>query len=154
MKTPMSSDTKLMKDEECESVDSTKYRGMIAKKVESVEADLEKYREEVKENLAALGNKLDYEVDALRKRQELEDKRYEEVKNMLLSLTNKETSTVRPVGPFKKVQTELKFDDLGFSIPLTNTGTSAEGGQKKISGMMGEDNNSWGDYDGFRGRIE
>ncbi|GJS41571.1 retrovirus-related pol polyprotein from transposon TNT 1-94 [Tanacetum coccineum] len=29
MKTPMSSDTKLMKDEECESVDSTKYLGMI-----------------------------------------------------------------------------------------------------------------------------
>nr|GEY37388.1 retrovirus-related Pol polyprotein from transposon TNT 1-94 [Tanacetum cinerariifolium] len=29
MKTPMSSDTKLMKDEECESVDSAKYRGMI-----------------------------------------------------------------------------------------------------------------------------
>nr|GEU72065.1 retrovirus-related Pol polyprotein from transposon TNT 1-94 [Tanacetum cinerariifolium] len=29
MKTPMSSDAKLAKDEECESVDSTKYRGMI-----------------------------------------------------------------------------------------------------------------------------
>ncbi|GJX68066.1 retrovirus-related pol polyprotein from transposon TNT 1-94 [Tanacetum coccineum] len=29
MKTPMSSDTKLTKDEECKSVDSTKYRGMI-----------------------------------------------------------------------------------------------------------------------------
>nr|GEX95420.1 retrovirus-related Pol polyprotein from transposon TNT 1-94 [Tanacetum cinerariifolium] len=29
MKTPISSDTKLRKDEECESVDSTKYRGMI-----------------------------------------------------------------------------------------------------------------------------
>ncbi|GJT80867.1 retrovirus-related pol polyprotein from transposon TNT 1-94 [Tanacetum coccineum] len=29
MKTPMSSDTKLTKDEECESIDSTKYRGMI-----------------------------------------------------------------------------------------------------------------------------
>ncbi|GJT14826.1 hypothetical protein Tco_0873532 [Tanacetum coccineum] len=29
MNTPMSSDTKLMKDEECKSVDSTKYRGMI-----------------------------------------------------------------------------------------------------------------------------
>ncbi|GJY29223.1 retrovirus-related pol polyprotein from transposon TNT 1-94 [Tanacetum coccineum] len=29
MKTPMSSDTKLTKDEECESVHSTKYRGMI-----------------------------------------------------------------------------------------------------------------------------
>nr|GFA48020.1 uncharacterized mitochondrial protein AtMg00810-like [Tanacetum cinerariifolium] len=29
MKTPMSSNTKLMKDEECESVDSTKHRGMI-----------------------------------------------------------------------------------------------------------------------------
>ncbi|GJT88414.1 retrovirus-related pol polyprotein from transposon TNT 1-94 [Tanacetum coccineum] len=29
MKTPMSSDTKLTKDEECESVDSTMYRGMI-----------------------------------------------------------------------------------------------------------------------------
>ncbi|GJR81435.1 hypothetical protein Tco_0152220 [Tanacetum coccineum] len=29
MKLPMSSDTKLTKDEECESVDSTKYRGMI-----------------------------------------------------------------------------------------------------------------------------
>ncbi|GJV13538.1 hypothetical protein Tco_1355079 [Tanacetum coccineum] len=29
MKTPMSSDTKLTKDEECESVDGTKYRGMI-----------------------------------------------------------------------------------------------------------------------------
>nr|GEU61706.1 copia protein [Tanacetum cinerariifolium] len=29
MKTPMSSDTKHMKDEECELVDSTKYRGMI-----------------------------------------------------------------------------------------------------------------------------
>ncbi|GJT95500.1 retrovirus-related pol polyprotein from transposon TNT 1-94 [Tanacetum coccineum] len=29
MKTPMSSDTKLTKGEECESVDSTKYRGMI-----------------------------------------------------------------------------------------------------------------------------
>ncbi|GJT75793.1 hypothetical protein Tco_1042518 [Tanacetum coccineum] len=29
MKTPMSSNTKLTKDEECESIDSTKYRGMI-----------------------------------------------------------------------------------------------------------------------------
>nr|GEY00578.1 hypothetical protein [Tanacetum cinerariifolium] len=29
MKTPMSSDTKLTKDEECELVDSTEYRGMI-----------------------------------------------------------------------------------------------------------------------------
>nr|GEW99666.1 zf-CCHC domain-containing protein/DUF4219 domain-containing protein/UBN2 domain-containing protein [Tanacetum cinerariifolium] len=29
MKTPMSSDTKLLKDEECELVDCTKYRGMI-----------------------------------------------------------------------------------------------------------------------------
>ncbi|GJX00434.1 hypothetical protein Tco_0184347 [Tanacetum coccineum] len=29
MKTPMSSDTKLTKDEECASVDSSKYRGMI-----------------------------------------------------------------------------------------------------------------------------
>ncbi|GJT38572.1 retrovirus-related pol polyprotein from transposon TNT 1-94 [Tanacetum coccineum] len=29
MKTPMSSDTELTKDEECKSVDSTKYRGMI-----------------------------------------------------------------------------------------------------------------------------
>ncbi|GJX97173.1 hypothetical protein Tco_0352971 [Tanacetum coccineum] len=29
MKTPMSSDTKLTKDEECESVDSNKYQGMI-----------------------------------------------------------------------------------------------------------------------------
>ncbi|GJV27372.1 hypothetical protein Tco_1383820 [Tanacetum coccineum] len=29
MKTPMSFDTKLKKDNECESVDSTKYRGMI-----------------------------------------------------------------------------------------------------------------------------
>ncbi|GKB17537.1 retrovirus-related pol polyprotein from transposon TNT 1-94 [Tanacetum coccineum] len=29
IKTPMSSDTKLTKDEECESVDSTKYQGMI-----------------------------------------------------------------------------------------------------------------------------
>nr|GEV26006.1 hypothetical protein [Tanacetum cinerariifolium] len=29
MKTPMSSDTKLKKDEECELIDSTKYRGMI-----------------------------------------------------------------------------------------------------------------------------
>ncbi|GJW43049.1 hypothetical protein Tco_0071848 [Tanacetum coccineum] len=29
MKTPMSSDAKLTKDEECESVDTTKYRGMI-----------------------------------------------------------------------------------------------------------------------------
>ncbi|GJU63055.1 retrovirus-related pol polyprotein from transposon TNT 1-94 [Tanacetum coccineum] len=29
MKTPMSSDTKLTRDEECESVDSTEYRGMI-----------------------------------------------------------------------------------------------------------------------------
>nr|GEV61745.1 pyruvate kinase 1, cytosolic [Tanacetum cinerariifolium] len=100
------------------------------KKVESVEADLEKYREEIKGNLAALGNKLDSKVDALRKRQELEDKQYEEVKNMLLSLTNKETSAVGPVGPFKKVQTELKFDDLGFPIPPTNTGTSAEGSNR------------------------
>nr|GEU76370.1 retrovirus-related Pol polyprotein from transposon TNT 1-94 [Tanacetum cinerariifolium] len=32
IKTPMSSNTKLTKDEECESVDSTKYRGMIGAK--------------------------------------------------------------------------------------------------------------------------
>ncbi|GJS19437.1 retrovirus-related pol polyprotein from transposon TNT 1-94 [Tanacetum coccineum] len=39
MKTPMSSDTKLMKDEEYESVDSTKYRGMIeAPKTSHLEA--------------------------------------------------------------------------------------------------------------------
>ncbi|GJZ78119.1 retrovirus-related pol polyprotein from transposon TNT 1-94 [Tanacetum coccineum] len=36
MKTPMSSDTKLTKDEECESVDSTKYRGMIGLEVGSI----------------------------------------------------------------------------------------------------------------------
>ncbi|GJS15198.1 hypothetical protein Tco_0409670 [Tanacetum coccineum] len=36
MKTPMSSDTKLTKDEECESVDSTKYRGMIGDRIETV----------------------------------------------------------------------------------------------------------------------
>ncbi|GJW55996.1 hypothetical protein Tco_0102727 [Tanacetum coccineum] len=34
----MSSDTKLTKDEECESVDSTKYRGMIGSKTSSLEA--------------------------------------------------------------------------------------------------------------------
>ncbi|GKC18897.1 hypothetical protein Tco_1021047 [Tanacetum coccineum] len=124
---------------------------MATKKVESLEADLEKYREEVKGNFAALGNNLDSEVEALRKRQELEDKRYEEVKYMLLSLANKETSYVRPVEPLKKVQTGLKFDDLGFSIPPTNTGTSADGGRKKISEIMGNDDNSWGDYDGFGG---
>ncbi|GJR15242.1 retrovirus-related pol polyprotein from transposon TNT 1-94 [Tanacetum coccineum] len=38
MKTPMSSDTKLTKDEECESVDSTKYRGMIGRYGVSVPA--------------------------------------------------------------------------------------------------------------------
>ncbi|GJS53160.1 retrovirus-related pol polyprotein from transposon TNT 1-94 [Tanacetum coccineum] len=38
MKTPMSSDTKLTKDEECESVDSTKYRGMIAEYVSAGKA--------------------------------------------------------------------------------------------------------------------
>ncbi|GJT10542.1 retrovirus-related pol polyprotein from transposon TNT 1-94 [Tanacetum coccineum] len=39
MKTPMSSDTKLTKDVECESVDSTKYRGMIeAPKTSHLEA--------------------------------------------------------------------------------------------------------------------
>nr|GEZ37089.1 hypothetical protein [Tanacetum cinerariifolium] len=90
--------------------------------------DLAKYREEVKGDLATLGNQLDSEVESLRKRKELVDKRYEEVKNMLLSLTTKETSTVRPVEPFKKVETELRFDDLGFSIPPTNTGTSPDGG--------------------------
>ncbi|GJZ57198.1 retrovirus-related pol polyprotein from transposon TNT 1-94 [Tanacetum coccineum] len=36
MKTPMSSDTKLTKDEECESVDITKYQGMIGDIVKSV----------------------------------------------------------------------------------------------------------------------
>ncbi|GJX90122.1 hypothetical protein Tco_0343448 [Tanacetum coccineum] len=100
---------------------------MAAKKVESLEANLEKYREEVKGNFAALGNKLDSEVEALRKRQELDDKRYEEV------------------------QTGLKFDDLGFLIPPTNTGTSADGGRKKISEIMGEEDNSWGEYYGFGG---
>nr|GEV70654.1 putative mitochondrial protein [Tanacetum cinerariifolium] len=30
-------------------------------------------------------------------------------------------------------------------------GTSTDGGRKKITGMMGEDNNSWGDYEGFEG---
>ncbi|GJR67631.1 hypothetical protein Tco_0013696 [Tanacetum coccineum] len=38
MKIPMSSDTKLMKDEECESVDSTKYRGMIGSQNSHLEA--------------------------------------------------------------------------------------------------------------------
>nr|GEW53727.1 copia protein [Tanacetum cinerariifolium] len=36
MKTPMSSDTKLTKDEDCKSVDSTKYRGMIGDRLETV----------------------------------------------------------------------------------------------------------------------
>ncbi|GJW33747.1 retrovirus-related pol polyprotein from transposon TNT 1-94 [Tanacetum coccineum] len=36
MKTPMSSDTKLTKDEECESIDSTKYQGMIGTGIEIV----------------------------------------------------------------------------------------------------------------------
>nr|GEX26800.1 hypothetical protein [Tanacetum cinerariifolium] len=36
MKTLMSSDTKLTKDEECESVDSTKYRGMIGSGISSI----------------------------------------------------------------------------------------------------------------------
>nr|GEY98602.1 copia protein [Tanacetum cinerariifolium] len=37
-KTPMSSDTKLIKDEDCESVDSTMYRGMTAPKTSHFEA--------------------------------------------------------------------------------------------------------------------
>nr|GEW09177.1 putative mitochondrial protein [Tanacetum cinerariifolium] len=124
---------------------------MAAKKVESMEADLEKYLEEVKGKFVALGNKLDSKVKALKKRQELEDKQYEEVKNMLLSLTNKDTSYARPVEPLKKVQIGLKIDDLGFPIPPTNTRTSADGGQKKISKIMGKDDNNWGDYDRFGG---
>ncbi|GJX16968.1 putative reverse transcriptase domain-containing protein [Tanacetum coccineum] len=36
MKTPMFSDTKLTKDKECESVDSTKYQGMIGTSIETV----------------------------------------------------------------------------------------------------------------------
>ncbi|GJY60300.1 retrovirus-related pol polyprotein from transposon TNT 1-94 [Tanacetum coccineum] len=40
MKNPMSSDTKLTKDEECESVDSTKYRGMIGGHKDHVSACL------------------------------------------------------------------------------------------------------------------
>nr|GEU68577.1 hypothetical protein [Tanacetum cinerariifolium] len=36
IKTPMSSDTKLTKDEECESVDSTKYQGMIGTDIETI----------------------------------------------------------------------------------------------------------------------
>ncbi|GJY78534.1 hypothetical protein Tco_0484335 [Tanacetum coccineum] len=39
MKTPMSSDTKLTKDKECESVDSTKYRGMIGNHASFVEIE-------------------------------------------------------------------------------------------------------------------
>nr|GEV80902.1 ankyrin repeat-containing protein [Tanacetum cinerariifolium] len=104
---------------------------MAAKKVKSMEADLEKYLEEVKGKFVALGNKLDSKVKALKKKQELEDKRYEEVKNMLLSLTNKDTSYARPVKPLKRVQIGLKIDDLGFLIPPTNTRTSADGGQKR-----------------------
>ncbi|GJR06671.1 hypothetical protein Tco_0529655 [Tanacetum coccineum] len=87
---------------------------MEAKKVKSLKADLEQFHEEVKANLAALGNKLDTKVDALRMRQELEDRRYEEVKNMLLSLTNKDTSKL--VEPLKKVQVGLKFDDLDDEV--------------------------------------
>nr|GEV10325.1 ankyrin repeat-containing protein [Tanacetum cinerariifolium] len=82
-----------------------------SKKIESLETNLVKYHKDVKGDLETLGNKLDFEVEALRKRQELEEKRYEEVKNMLL----------------------------------------ADGGRKKFSGMMGEDNNSWGEYEGFEG---
>ncbi|GJV16124.1 retrovirus-related pol polyprotein from transposon TNT 1-94 [Tanacetum coccineum] len=43
IKTPMSFDTKLMKDEECESVDSTKYQGMIelSKGANSLQAEEE-----------------------------------------------------------------------------------------------------------------
>ncbi|GJX55769.1 hypothetical protein Tco_0285666 [Tanacetum coccineum] len=41
------------------------------------------------------------------------------------------TSSVTPVEPLKKFQSGLKFDDLGFPIPPTNTGTSADGGRKK-----------------------
>ncbi|GJZ96120.1 hypothetical protein Tco_0668454 [Tanacetum coccineum] len=39
MKTPISSDTKLAKDKECESVDSTKYQGMIALAISTTEAE-------------------------------------------------------------------------------------------------------------------
>ncbi|GJR84643.1 retrovirus-related pol polyprotein from transposon TNT 1-94 [Tanacetum coccineum] len=45
MKTPMSSDTKLTKDEECESVDSTKYRGMIVRRIRhEAEIDVLEYQ--------------------------------------------------------------------------------------------------------------
>ncbi|GJS26730.1 retrovirus-related pol polyprotein from transposon TNT 1-94 [Tanacetum coccineum] len=37
IKTPMSSDTKLTKDKECESVDSTKYRGMIGTDIKEMD---------------------------------------------------------------------------------------------------------------------
>ncbi|GJX48608.1 hypothetical protein Tco_0273798 [Tanacetum coccineum] len=49
MKTPMSSDTKLTKDKECESVDSTKYRGMIGTDIlekDKIEAKIDKTEHE------------------------------------------------------------------------------------------------------------
>ena len=51
----------------------------------------------------------------------------------------------------KKSKSGLKFDDLGFPLPPINMGTSAEGGRKKSSEMVGEADNSWDDYEGFGG---
>ncbi|GJT80905.1 hypothetical protein Tco_1055247 [Tanacetum coccineum] len=47
MKTPMSSDTKLTKDEECEAVDSTKYRGMIGNHASEGQVRRIRHKEEI-----------------------------------------------------------------------------------------------------------
>ncbi|GJW65970.1 hypothetical protein Tco_0117854 [Tanacetum coccineum] len=65
MKTLMSSDAKLMKDEECESVDSTKYRGMIEKTalaISTTEAEYVSTRKACQQALWMKQPLIDYDV--------------------------------------------------------------------------------------------
>nr|GEZ34758.1 retrovirus-related Pol polyprotein from transposon TNT 1-94 [Tanacetum cinerariifolium] len=82
MKTPMSFDTKLMKDEECESVDSTNYRGMIVipehTTVETLmnmspanKAHFESEKEAIHLILTRIGDEIYSTIDACQKAQEM-----------------------------------------------------------------------------------
>nr|GEV75483.1 putative ribonuclease H-like domain-containing protein [Tanacetum cinerariifolium] len=62
MKTPMSSDTKNTKDKECEMVDSTKYRGMIALAISTTEAEYVSAKKACQQALWMKQALIDYDV--------------------------------------------------------------------------------------------
>ncbi|GJU14255.1 hypothetical protein Tco_1142221 [Tanacetum coccineum] len=122
---------------------------MTNKKVSELDAEFSEHKVEVEERFNSLEKKLDTEIGALRveahQNHDQLKQQIEELKNLILSgklsalpqFSQPQFSQPLPIDPIKistkDTQSMLRFDDLGFPLPLHYAESSTIIGENNVT---------------------